>query len=285
MKTLFTFLLSLFITWFGFGQEEKTLLFSIKGKDTKPSYLFGTVHMIADTAYYFPAKLDKTLSKADQLVLEIDESIADRAKAQKMLMLDSGNVFDQFSKEQADSIIQWGSSLLGMKPEAFEKNFSGMKPFVLMQIGVQAMMNARSKSYEMELMSKANANKQPIKGLETMESQFAIFENMEAADVTEMIMEGIRHPEKAAEMQRELVKLYVDKDVEGLAKLITESDDMGQSSEELLFQRNRNWIPLMTDFMKTHSCFFAVGAGHLGGEQGVIQLLKDAGYTVTPIVY
>src|SRR3989338_5858478 len=260
MKILITFIFSVVIAWFGFGQE-KTLLFSIKGKDTKPSYLFGTVHMIADTAYYFPTKLDKTL------------------------MLDSGNVFDQFTKEQDDSIIQWGSSLLGMKPEVFEKNFSGMKPFVLMQIGVQAMMNARSKSYEMELMSKANANKQPIKGLETMESQFAIFEEMEAEAVTDMIMEGIRHPEKAEETQRELVKLYVDKDVEGLAKLITESDDMGNSAEELLYRRNRNWIPLMTEFMTTQSCFFAVGAGHLGGDQGVIQLLKDAGYTVTPIVY
>ncbi|MES2555138.1 MAG: TraB/GumN family protein [Bacteroidota bacterium] len=284
MKTFLTFVFSVVIAWFGFGQE-KTLLFSIKGKDTKPSYLFGTVHMIADTAYYFPTKLDKTLSKTDQLVLEIDESIGDRAKAQKMLMLDSGNVFDQFTKEQADSIIQWGSSLLGMKPDVFEKNFSGMKPFVLMQIGVQAMMNARSKSYEMELMSKANANKQPIKGLETMESQFAIFEEMKPDVVTDMIMEGIRHPEKAEETQRELVKLYVDKDVEGLAKLITESEDMGNSAEELLFRRNRNWIPIMTDYMKTQSCFFAVGAGHLGGDQGVIQLLKDAGYTITPIVY
>lgn len=285
MKAVITFIFSVVIAWFGFGQE-KTLLFSIKGKDTKPSYLFGTVHLIADTAYYFPTKLDKTLGKADQLVLEIDEAgISDRAKAQKMLMLDSGNVFDQFTKEQADSIIQWGSSLLGMKPEVFEKNFSGMKPFVLMQIGVQAMMNAHSKSYEMELMSKANANKQPIKGLESMESQFAIFEEMKPDVLTDMIMEGIRHPEKAAESQQELVALYVAKDVEGLAKLITESEDIAGSTEELLYSRNRNWIPVMTDYMKTQSCFFAVGAGHLGGDQGVIQLLKDAGYTVTPIAY
>lgn len=154
-----------------------------------------------------------------------------------------------------------------------------------MQIGVQAMMNAHSKSYEMELMSKANANKQPIKGLETMESQFAIFEEMKPDVLTEMIMEGIRHPEKAAESQQELVALYVAKDVEGLAKLITESEDMAGSAEELLFRRNRNWIPIMTDYMTTQSCFFAVGAGHLGGDQGVIQLLKDAGYTVTPIAY
>jgi uncharacterized protein len=283
MKAVFTFILSFFVAYFGFGQE-KTLLFSIKGKDTKPSFLFGTVHMIADTAYYFPAKLDKTLGKADQLVLEID-NIGDRAKAQKMLLLDSGNVFDQFTPEQADSIVQWGSSLLGMKPEAFKKSFSGMKPFVLVQIGVQAMMNAHSKSYEMDLISKAGVNKQPVRGLESMESQFAIFDNLKPEVLTEMIMEGIRHPEKAAETQQQMVALYVAKDVEGLAKLIVESEDIAGSAEELLYRRNRNWIPVMTDYMKTQSCFFAVGAGHLGGDQGVIQLLKDAGYTVTPIAY
>jgi uncharacterized protein YbaP (TraB family) len=160
-----------------------------------------------------------------------------------------------------------------------------MKPFVLVQIGVQAMMNAHSKSYEMDLMSKAGANKQPVRGLESMESQFAIFDNMKPEVLTEMIMEGIRHPEKAAETQQQLVALYVAKDVEGLAKLIVESEDIAGSAEELLYRRNRNWIPVMTDYMKTQSCFFAVGAGHLGGDQGVIQLLKDAGYTVTPIAY
>jgi len=264
--------------------QENTLLFSIKGKDAKTSYIFGTVHMIEDTAYYFPAKLDKALSKMDQLVLEID-NISDKAAAQRLLLLDSGTIFDHFSKAQADSIVQWGSSLLGMKPEAFKTSFKNLKPFVLVQIGAQAMMSAHTKSYEMDLMAKANANKQPIKGLESMESQFAIFDNFSDAVIAEMIMSGIRNPEAAKESQLELTKRYLDKDMEGLAKLIVESEEIGESAEVLVFQRNRNWIPVMAEFMKTQSCFFAVGAGHLGGEQGVIQLLKNAGYTITPIAY
>jgi len=75
------------------------------------------------------------------------------------------------------------------------------------------------------------------------------------------------------------------KDMEGLAKLITEAPDMGGNAEVMIYRRNRNWIPVMSNYMKTSSCFFAVGAGHLGGEQGVIQLLRNAGYTVTPIQY
>ena len=264
--------------------QEKTLLFSIKGKDTKMSYIFGTVHMIEDTAFYFPTKLDKTLSKTDQLVLEI-ENVSDKEALLPLLILDSGSLFDHFSKEQGDSIVQWGAPLLGMKPETFRTNFEALKPFVLIQIGAQAMMSAHTRSYEMELTDKANANKQPIKGLESMESQLAIFDHFSDAVITEMIMSGIRNPEAAIESQKELTKLYMDKDMEGLAKLIVESEEIGENTEVLVYQRNRNWIPVMTEFMKTQSCFFAVGAGHLGGEQGVIQLLKNAGYTITPIAY
>lgn len=270
-----------FLTTFA---QTKTLLYSIKGEGTKPSYLFGTVHLIDDSSYYFPAKLDKTLAKADLLVLEID-NLSDRAKAQQLLLLDSGSVFDVFSPEQADSVINWGAQLSGMKPEVFKKNFSGMKPFVLMQLGLQASMNAHSRSYEMELISKARSNKQSVKGLETMESQFAIFDALPANLVVNMVMEGIRHPEAADESQKKLVQLYREKDVDGLAKLIEESEELNGTTEKLLYERNRNWIPVMTGYMQENSCFFAVGAGHLGGEKGVIQLLINAGYSVTPISY
>lgn len=264
--------------------QEKTLLFSIKGDGIKTSYVFGTVHMIADTAYYFPAKLEKLQEKADVLVLEID-NLSDRAKVQQLLTLDSGSIFDIFTAEQTDSIVNWGSTLLSMKPEMFRSTFEKMKPFVLIQIGAQAMMNAHSRSYEMDLMSKANSRKQPVKGLESMESQIEIFDNMADSIMVQMIMQGIRHPEATTEMQQQLVRLYQQKDMEALAVLITESQDLEGSAETLIYRRNRNWIPVMSNYMKSSSCFFAVGAGHLGGELGVIQLLKNAGYTVTPIQY
>jgi uncharacterized protein YbaP (TraB family) len=264
--------------------QDKTLLFSIKGNGVKTSYIFGTVHIISDSAYYFPAKLEKLQEKSDVLVLEIDD-LSDRAKMQDLLTLDSGTVFDLFSSEQTDSVVTWGSHLLNMKPEVFRSTFEKMKPFVLIQIAIQATMNAHSKSYEMDLMSKANSRKQPIKGLETFESQIAIFDNMEDSIMIEMIMNGIRNPEEVVEMQHKLTQLYMQKDMDGLAKLITESPDMGGNAEAMIYRRNRNWIPVMSNYMKTSSCFFAVGAGHLGGEQGVIQLLRNAGYTVTPIQY
>lgn len=264
--------------------QKNTLLYSIKGKGAHTSYLFGTIHLIADSAFYFPAKLEKTLAKTDELILEISD-ISDREKALTMLHLDSGSVFDLFTPEQADSIVNWGAQSLRMSPEAFRKGFSKMKPFALLQIGAQAMMKGPVRYYELELISKANANGQRIGGLETMEYQLSLFENLPDSVLRDMILDGLRFPDKSLKINREMTALYADQDVEGLARLIVGSEELSGSTEALIYRRNRNWIPVMTQLMTTQSCFFAVGAGHLGGEKGVIQLLKDAGYTVTPVNY
>ena len=50
-----------------------------------------------------------------------------------------------------------------------------------------------------------------------------------------------------------------------------------------LFKRNQNWIPKIEEKIKDHSCFIAVGAAHLPGDKGVLNMLKQKGYTVTPV--
>ena len=57
-----------------------------------------------------------------------------------------------------------------------------------------------------------------------------------------------------------------------------------KSKPVMLDNRNSNWVKDMPAMMKNESVFFAVGAAHLAGEKGVIQLLQKAGYTVKPII-
>jgi uncharacterized protein YbaP (TraB family) len=64
---------------------------------------------------------------------------------------------------------------------------------------------------------------------------------------------------------------------------MAESPEMMGSQELLLDRRNRNWIPVMESAMKNSSTFFAVGAGHLAGNQGVLELLRKQGYKVKGI--
>lgn len=280
-----SFLITLFVflAGFVFGQDN-SLLYQIKGKDKKVSYLFGTIHMIPDSAYYFPAKLDKIVSKSDEVILEVSDLNSQKLTAD-LITLNSGSCFDIFTPAQKDSVLQWGADLLGITPEQFEKGFEKRKPFILMQISLQKVITGKTRMIDMEIENKAKQNKIPVSGLETMEFQLSMFDKMPASDVAEAVMSAVRNPDEAETGYRKMVELYVKQNVETLADYILNSEQIGQSSEELLDKRNLNWIPKMEELMKTKSCFFAVGAGHLGGPNGVIQLLRQKGYEVTPVRY
>lgn len=264
--------------------QENSLLYKVSGENGKVAYIYGTMHMLPDSLFYFPPKLEKILSKSSELVLEID-NISDRSKAESLLNLKEGSCFDLFTPEQKDSVIQWGSTLLRMKPEAFEKGFASKKPFTLMQLSMQGMMNGPVKFMELELMGRAANYKLPVTGLETMEFQISVFDKLPDSVMNVMIMDLIRHPESNKTTYAEMYAMYQQQNVEALAKLIESSDEMAGSTDVLLIQRNKNWIPGIEQKMSKNGCFVAVGAGHLGGEQGILQLLRNKGYKVTPIRY
>ncbi|WP_430407051.1 TraB/GumN family protein [Fluviicola sp.] len=256
----------------------------MKSKDKKVSYLFGTIHMIPDSLYYFPSKLDKIISKSDEVILEV-ANLSDQSSLMKLMMLDSGSCFDIFTAEQKDSVLNWGADLLGVKSEQFEKAFEKRKPFTLLQLSFQKMISGKIRMVDMEIESKAQHDKIPVTGLETVEYQLSIFDKIPSTEMANFIMETVRHPNEGEENFRKMAQYYNKQDLESLAKLILESDELGSSAEELLDKRNKNWIPKMENLMNSKTCFFAVGAGHLGGPNGVIELLRQKGYEVTPVRY
>lgn len=273
----------LFLSSFVFGQNN-SLLYQVKSKDKKVSYLFGTIHMIPDSLYYFPGKLDKIIAKSDEVILEV-ANLSDQSSLMKLMMLDSGSCFDIFTPQQKDSVLNWGADLLGIKPEQFEKGFEKRKPFTLLQLSFQKMVSGKIRMMDMEIESKAQQDKIPVSGLETVEYQLSIFDKMPSEELANFIMEAIRNPEEGEKTFQKMVQYYHKQDLESLAKLILESDELGSSAEELLDKRNKNWIPKMEILMGAKTCFFAVGAGHLGGPNGVIELLRQKGYEVTPVRY
>jgi len=80
-----------------------------------------------------------------------------------------------------------------------------------------------------------------------------------------------------------MVAEYKKQNLDSLYQQVTSSPDIQGSEKVLLFDRNARWIPQMESAMKESPTFFAVGAGHLAGDKGVINLLRQQGYTVKPV--
>ena len=280
MMKFLSFILTFFVSLLSFGQNN-SLLYKIESPNSKPSYLFGTMHVVPDSAYYFPAKVQKILKHSDKLVMEVSD--LDMMKAQRLLILPEGSCFDIFTPEQKDSVIKWGSKSLRVNEETFVTAFGQLKPFALMQLGTKDLMSDHVKYLEIELQKMVP--ELPKGGFETLEEQIGFFDDLPNNVMAEMIMQMVRDENKGDEMMSELIKAYMDKDVDKLSELVKQEEDQTGTNALLLDERTQRWIPKIEEFTKNQSCFIAVGAAHLGGENGVIALLKKQGYTVTPIPY
>jgi len=162
------------------------------------------------------------------------------------------------------------------------------KPLLLESFLYQDMIKGKTESYEMEFVKMANERKMEFGGLETVADQMAVFDEIsyqeQAEQLLEMIVELEKNPDSGSGEFDKLVEQYLSQDIEQMVEMSTEEyEDMDEAMDLLLNNRNRNWIPLIGDYAKKQPTFFAVGAAHLGGENGVIRLLIEDGYTLTPI--
>ena len=118
-------------------------------------------------------------------------------------------------------------------------------------------------------------------GLETIDFQLSLFEKLPMSTQIGMLQEDFQ---SGMHNYDTLLSLYLKEDLEGLgAMMLQETAQYPEFNELLLLARNRSWVAPMSSQMQKESTFFAVGAGHLGGPEGVVALLKAQGYTLTPI--
>ena len=268
-----------------FPMEENALLWEIKGNGIKKrAYIFGTMHLIEKEYFLFPKKLEKLVSKSDVLVMELD-GISNQSAAMEFVMLpENESFFDFFNQAQTDSIFQWVQERFMMDSSTVKMTFNRLKPFVVSQMAVQMAFAGKTESYEMTLEQLANDGELEIIGLETIAFQMSLFDNLTKDQQTELVMASIRNTNDDIDLTQRMMQMYARQNVDSLYLLLEdEGVTISEEQEQFLDQRNKNWIPLIEDIIQTKSAFIAVGAGHLGGPQGILRLLQKEGYQLKPI--
>lgn len=100
-----------------------------------------------------------------------------------------------------------------------------------------------------------------------------------------MLLENMEAYDESKEMFDKMVKHYLEEDIDGINDLMDKymSDEYAEFKEQLLLKRNKNWVPDIEKLAGKNSSFIAVGAGHLPGKDGLIDLLQQAGYKVEAV--
>ncbi len=277
------------------GQLEKTLLWKITGAGIrKPSYLYGTIHVISAKDFFLTPATEKALGKTKRLVLEIDMSNQMQMGMQMLSLapMKNGNTLKKLVSAEDYALVKNYFEKESSSPEVKMMPFSmieAWQPMLLQSFLYNDIIAKPVMAYEMEFLRLAKERKMELGGLETIEDQINAFASIpydkQAGMLVEMVKDMKSDSSASKKSFAEMVEMYRSQDVD---KLIASTDSsfsaMGEDSENaLLVQRNKNWIPLIIKLAQDKPTFFAVGAAHLGGETGVIRLLRAAGYTVEPV--
>jgi uncharacterized protein YbaP (TraB family) len=126
----------------------------------------------------------------------------------------------------------------------------------------------------------AQKNKMDNGFLETIYEQLDILEEIEIEDAFDYFSSDF---DIMGEYE-ELLAKYLDGDIYSIYEDMKSDTTFGSYESSLLFERNIKWIPQIDSMINKNICFIAVGAGHLPGEEGLIQLLQNKGYTVKPVL-
>lgn len=289
MKRIFFFVLASLLTIISAAQKLKdnTLLWRISGKDIKePSYLFGTIHLICADDIEVSDSLKKAIKQSDQVYLELDmDNIFELLSvASKMKMNGDTTLADLLSPEEYSKVKSFFAKQNGMIPFAMLERY---KPMLAASTLMQSAMNCDNAiAMEQLVMKEAKFSGKGIKGLETMSFQMSIFDSipytMQAKQLVQYVNQyGNKEDTKNYE---DLVKAYRAQELNKLEE-ITKKEDTGMDrfTEILLYKRNEAWTKKLQTLMQEKSLVVAVGAGHLPGDRGVINLLRKAGYKVEPV--
>jgi hypothetical protein len=161
-----------------------------------------------------------------------------------------------------------------------------IKPYFLVAMLYPKMMKCKNASgVEGELMSIAKEDKKEIKGLETMQFQSSVFDSIPYEWQAKELLKNIDSFSIYKKEFDTMLLQYKNQQLSAMEISLAKSEFGSDKYEDILLtKRNLNWVGQLKTIMQKESVFVAVGAGHLVGEKGLLNLLKKEGYTIEPLL-
>jgi uncharacterized protein len=268
--------------------DANTLLWKISGKNlTKPSYVFGTMHMICANDIELSDSLRKAIKSADNVYLELDMDDMWQMMGAMMHMTMKGDtsLSDLLSPDDYKKVKTYFADNRSIIPFSLMEKY---KPLL-----VESMIIEQSKPcdnmivIEQLVMEEAKKNQVEIKGLETFDYQLGIFDKipykLQAQQLVKMVDEAKAGNDSGDDEIKVLTEAYRKQELNKMDELTKDDPSIGEFTDILLYDRNANWATKLQELMPGNSLVVAVGAGHLPGKKGVLNLLREAGYKVEPV--
>lgn len=282
--TLLWLIAAILLPYNVFSQKNTTpnsLLWEISGNGlVKNSFLFGTMHVKDKRVFDFSKNMTNAFDTCKAFAMEIALEPDIYKDIFQMMVADKNYRIENYLKpEELTKLDNFLKKEFGFKLELFKQ----IKPVFLYIIMSGTGMSVDNEHFlDEHLFLKAKQNEKTIIGIESLEEQIQALDGLTIPEQLELVMDAIDSFGKNKKMEQKLLKYYQNQQLSEIAKLI-EASSNAKVTELLLTRRNYVMADRIAVFIVKESTFIAIGAGHLPGNEGVIELLRKKGFTVSPV--
>lgn len=266
-----------------FAQEGyQGLCWEISGNGLKKSsYLYGTMHTADNRAFQFQDGVLDAFKKTKIYAMELNMNEMNYFSLFNLLMMDSAKSLDDvLPADDYETVKVYFEDSLGL---GSFKLLHRMQPYFLSIMIPQKVLKAdREHPLDMYFNNLAKKQRKKIYGLETFEEQIGAFNTIPYESQAESLLEAIESRNEPDTLTQQMIEYYAEGDLDKLLDITKSSDMSFDFYKVFIVDRNINMADRLEQYIIKKRTFIAVGAAHLPGPDGVIELLRAKGYTVKP---
>jgi uncharacterized protein len=249
-------------------------------------YLLGSVHLLKPGAYPLSQPIEEAFRDSAKLVLEVSLDALNSPDAQQMVLakalLPEGKTLNEMLSPATYEAVRQKVEGLGLDIAALKR----MKPWFLslslvvmkmQQLGYDAQHGVDRHFFE-----RARKEKKPVLGLETADFQIDLLDSLPAKTQEESLLQTLKELDQLEKEFEQVLRAWGAGDEKQLDRLLLKSfNEYPDVYAKLISERNQNWLPkIERHFQDGNTTLVIVGAAHLIGRDGVVELLKKKGYLV-----
>lgn len=266
-----------------FSQQTNSLLWKISGNNlSKPSYLYGTMHSRDKRAHEFGDSVLVKLNECDAVALELlTGEMKENPFAMFDVMMMKDTTLDMLLPDEDYQLVK---THVAENLEMFGMFVDKMKPiFTSVMLSEGMMRNDKAYTVDDFFERKAKENGKRAIGIETMEEQMSALDQISLREQAQMLVEQIKTKNEDSILFEQLMENYKNQDLQAMMKVYKSEEMPEMFDEALVTKRNHTMAHRMDSIIRMQPTFNAVGALHLPGDEGLIELLKKKGYSLTPV--
>lgn len=263
--------------------NDDALLWKISGKGLeKPSYLFGTFHIMCKEDIILTPTLESVLAGSDEVWMEVDltDTLKMMQSMGKMMMKDGKKLSDFLTNEEYKA-VETKLKEAGFGLASLER----FQPTLIAAMLIPGWFDCTERSgVDTEVLALTKKHKKKLFGFETFGQQLELFSALPYDKQAKELYKTVSDEGEKSKMLQSYQD-YKNQKLSAVTKMIAEDESAysNEFKEILLKNRNHDWINQLKTILPAKSVFIAVGAGHLLDDDGLIPLLRKQGYTVTPV--